>query len=116
MELDSRRLEEENRRLKRAVERLSETVRAQRAQINERVPVRLDTHLARDGVLDTLRSAIEAHLSQHRGLILADQVEELTLRILSGLKDLNRAYRDGADADGPAADADGSEDDELEAA
>jgi hypothetical protein len=113
MELDSRRLEEENRRLKRAVERLSETVRAQRAQINERVPVRLDTHVARDGVLDALRSAIEAHLSQHRGLILADQVEGLTQRILSGLKELNRAYRDRPDA---AAGADGPEDDELEAA
>lgn len=113
MDLDSRRLEDENRRLRRAVDRLSDTVRAQRAQINERVPVHLDTHVARDGVLEALRSAIEAHLSQHRGLILGDQVEELTLRILSGLKELNRAYRDRPD-DGAGADA--AEDDELEAA
>lgn len=112
MDLDSRRLEDENRRLRRAVDRLSDTVRAQRAQINERVPVHLDTHVARDGVLEALRSAIEAHLSQHRGLILGDQVEELTLRILSGLKELNRRHRD---RDGGAG-GDRTDDDELEAA
>jgi hypothetical protein len=114
MDLDSRRLEEENRRLRRAVDRLSDTVRAQRAQINERVPVHLDTHANRDGVLEALRSAIEAHLSQHRGLILGDQVEELTLRILSGLKELNRRHRDRQE--GAGAGGDRTDDDELEAA
>lgn len=97
-------LEKENRRLKTAVERLCRTVEAQRARLNDRVPVNLDTNVNREGVETALRGGIEAHLEQHRGLILSSHLDELTGRLLGELKELNRTFRapDEVDTSGDA--------------
>lgn len=97
---DVQSLEKENRRLKQAVDRLCRTVEAQRERLNERVPVNLDTNANRKGVEDALRRGLEAHLEQHRGLILAAHLDELAGRLLGELKELNRACRASDDDDG----------------